>query len=952
MSQYPTAVDDNSTLYVPVDASSTKSLETVTTALCTDTDASIQVADTTAGFAASHGVLSIEDEIVIYTGKADNVFTGCIRGAFGTTRVGHLAGASVQALMVSGYFLAIHDAIAAIQDTVGVTGAFNFAPAGADIAGDGKVTGLQGRPVVDATPATGQVLKWDGDQWGPADDIGGEGTGGGVSSVGLSLPSALFTITGSPVSSSGTLTATLKDQTINRVLASPASGAAGPLVVRALVAADLPAGVVFAGTNVALNITGNAATASSVTWGNVTGKPGSVGWSANAWAVRGDSGGPTLGYAHGAYTALASADAAVRAYDLGGNNWAGIGCDGSGNLWFRTGTADIASDARMVIYAGGAVGFTGYVYADGFLGQLTGVGAVGSTLGIPVSNAGVVLYGVSAENWAGIGADSAGDMWFRTGQSGTPDARMVITYSGTVRIPVLSAGVMGTAHGSYTDLSSADAAVRLYDIGAGNWAGIGADSAGNMWFRTGKSGTPDARLLITHDGHFLYGGEEVATRDWVTGQAYAMASSVPTNLNQLTNGPGYITPSALSSYATQSWVTGQSYITAAALSGYATQEWVAARGYVSADSGGTAILSRSIPQDDAFGGPLQIREAGLVGGGEEYALWGYAPRINFHWGYRAAKQFGLGPDGWFELRNQDGGSLASLRAGTIEASFTGDLDGTASAVPWTGVTGQPTALSQFSNDSGFITGLSWAALTGKPTDLVHADGGTYGINISGSAGGVEWANVSGHPTALSDLTNDGGFTTLSAVQALGYQTASDITSALAGYLPAGDALTLEAVQALGYTTLNEVQNQGYVTADSVAGSVETIISGYSFVTLDLADAKYLTQAQADALYLPISETGSQYATIDYVSTTLQGYALLSDLPTGIENVATQTYVDNAVSGAVSQLESEIAGLGGGGGGVTETWVYGAISSALSSYATQSDLSNYYTKDEVNNLLGI
>ena len=69
---------------------------------------------------------------------------------------------------------------------------------------------------------------------------GGSGT---VTSVSLSLPS-IFTVTGSPVSSSGTLTGTLANQSANRVWAGPTSGAAAAPTFRSLVTADLPDGVV------------------------------------------------------------------------------------------------------------------------------------------------------------------------------------------------------------------------------------------------------------------------------------------------------------------------------------------------------------------------------------------------------------------------------------------------------------------------------------------------------------------------------------------------------------------------------------------------------------------------------------------------------------------------------------------------------------------------------------
>lgn len=63
---------------------------------------------------------------------------------------------------------------------------------------------------------------------------------GTVSSVGLSLPS-IFSVSGSPVTGSGTLTGTLTTQTANTVFAGPTTGAAATPTFRALVSADIPA---------------------------------------------------------------------------------------------------------------------------------------------------------------------------------------------------------------------------------------------------------------------------------------------------------------------------------------------------------------------------------------------------------------------------------------------------------------------------------------------------------------------------------------------------------------------------------------------------------------------------------------------------------------------------------------------------------------------------------------
>ncbi len=63
--------------------------------------------------------------------------------------------------------------------------------------------------------------------------------GGSVTSVGLTMPTH-FSVTGSPVTTSGTLTASWNNQTANRILAGPASGSATSPTFRSLVAADIP----------------------------------------------------------------------------------------------------------------------------------------------------------------------------------------------------------------------------------------------------------------------------------------------------------------------------------------------------------------------------------------------------------------------------------------------------------------------------------------------------------------------------------------------------------------------------------------------------------------------------------------------------------------------------------------------------------------------------------------
>jgi hypothetical protein len=69
--------------------------------------------------------------------------------------------------------------------------------------------------------------------------INSSNPGGTVTSVGLALPS-IMSVSGSPVTSSGTLTGTLTTQSVNAIFAGPSSGSAAAPTFRALTTADIP----------------------------------------------------------------------------------------------------------------------------------------------------------------------------------------------------------------------------------------------------------------------------------------------------------------------------------------------------------------------------------------------------------------------------------------------------------------------------------------------------------------------------------------------------------------------------------------------------------------------------------------------------------------------------------------------------------------------------------------
>lgn len=91
---------------------------------------------------------------------------------------------------------------------------------------------------------SGQYPQYNGTAWVCGTITPGTGT---VTSVGLSMP-AIFSVSGSPVTGTGTLTAALATQTANLVWAGPNTGSPAAPTFRSLVYGDLPTSAAAAGT--------------------------------------------------------------------------------------------------------------------------------------------------------------------------------------------------------------------------------------------------------------------------------------------------------------------------------------------------------------------------------------------------------------------------------------------------------------------------------------------------------------------------------------------------------------------------------------------------------------------------------------------------------------------------------------------------------------------------------
>lgn len=73
-------------------------------------------------------------------------------------------------------------------------------------------------------------------------------SGGTVTSIDMTVPSALLSVSGVPVTGTGTIAVALPTRTANTLFAGPTTGAAATPTFRALVTADLPAATVTGGT--------------------------------------------------------------------------------------------------------------------------------------------------------------------------------------------------------------------------------------------------------------------------------------------------------------------------------------------------------------------------------------------------------------------------------------------------------------------------------------------------------------------------------------------------------------------------------------------------------------------------------------------------------------------------------------------------------------------------------
>jgi hypothetical protein len=196
--------------------------------------------------------------------------------------------------------------------------------------GDSGAGGVKGAVPAPASgdAAAAKFLKADGTWAVPA----GSGTGT-VTSVDMTVPSFL-SVSGNPITTSGTLAVTLATETANTVFAGPTSGGAATPTFRALVAADLPAGATLWSAlgnasadltlaNSTFNTTFNQTSAVNWKWANTTPMVG-VALTLTQVSVSGGTTTYTGTITGGGSNALAGAVVTTSGFATGGNNVASM----------------------------------------------------------------------------------------------------------------------------------------------------------------------------------------------------------------------------------------------------------------------------------------------------------------------------------------------------------------------------------------------------------------------------------------------------------------------------------------------------------------------------------------------------------------------------------------------------------------------------------------------------
>jgi len=427
------------------------------------------------------------------------------------------------------------------------------------------------------------------DAGAPCGASGGAGT---VTSVGLSLPGE-FTVTNSPVTTTGTLTGAWASQTANKVFASP-NGSTGTPTFRALASADIP--------NNAANTSGNAATATALASAPTTCSSGSYSRGVDA-----------SGNAQGCTSALASVALSLpNIFSVSGSPVTAP----SGTL-----TATLATQSANQVFAGPTAGGaatpgfrslvvndipTGYAYsslsgAPTIYNQQTQSNAVNVTQRLNQNfTSQFTLTDSAGSNRTTIDlattitANTSGNAGTATALAGTPSQCTAgqfatgITAAGNANCSTPSGAgtVTSVALSAPAELSVSGSPVTTSGTLALSWASQTANKF--LASPNGSSGTPSFRALasadIPNNAANTTGTASNITGTALVGNGGTGQTSFAANRPLIGNGTSAIAQGTITGN-TQAFVTASGTLTAGSLAGW--------------DSSGNLVSAGALPTINA-----------------------------------------------------------------------------------------------------------------------------------------------------------------------------------------------------------------------------------------------------------------------------------------------------------------------------------------------------------------